>query len=123
MLANCPKCGHSPLPFDQALPAACPACGVILAKLAQTMSATTGKNVKLPVHSNQHNLTKDQTLDEPSTFFRYLFHTPERIDSFTIWIHLALLFGFAVWGLTLIAQDYRTGEMGAGNVPGSGVSY
>jgi len=77
------------------------------------MSATTGKNVKLPVHSNQHNLTKDQTLDEPSTFFRYLFHTPERIDSFTIWIHLALLFGFAVWGLTLIAQDYRTGEMGA----------
>ena len=29
---NCPKCGHAPLPKDQAAPAACPACGIILAK-------------------------------------------------------------------------------------------
>jgi predicted nucleic acid-binding Zn-ribbon protein len=34
MFTLCPKCGHSPLPADQALPAACPACGVILAKVA-----------------------------------------------------------------------------------------
>ena len=30
--ASCPKCGHAPLPADQALPAACPACGLIFQK-------------------------------------------------------------------------------------------
>ena len=30
--ASCPRCRHSPLPEDQALPAACPACGLVLAK-------------------------------------------------------------------------------------------
>jgi len=29
----CPKCGHAPLPADQSAPAACAACGVILAKI------------------------------------------------------------------------------------------
>ena len=28
----CPKCGHAPLPAEQSLPAACPACGIVLAK-------------------------------------------------------------------------------------------
>ncbi len=28
----CPKCHHRPLPTDQALPAQCPACGLVLAK-------------------------------------------------------------------------------------------
>ena len=31
--AQCPKCTHAPLPQDQSLPAACPGCGVILAKI------------------------------------------------------------------------------------------
>lgn len=26
--ATCPKCGHAPLPAEQAIPAACPACGL-----------------------------------------------------------------------------------------------
>ena len=30
--AACPKCGHAPLPREQACPAACPACGIVLAK-------------------------------------------------------------------------------------------
>ena len=28
----CPKCGHAPLPAEQGLPVACPACGIVLAK-------------------------------------------------------------------------------------------
>lgn len=28
----CPKCGHTPLPAQQAFPAICPACGIVLAK-------------------------------------------------------------------------------------------
>jgi hypothetical protein len=38
MFEHCPKCQHTPLPADQSLPAACPACGVILAKVGQMAS-------------------------------------------------------------------------------------
>src|SRR5690606_10331935 len=31
---RCPKCAHAPMPAQQALPAACPGCGIILAKVA-----------------------------------------------------------------------------------------
>ena len=31
--AACPTCGHAPLPEEQSFPAACPACGVVLAKV------------------------------------------------------------------------------------------
>lgn len=45
--AACPKCGHAPLPEDQSLPAACPACGVILAKFGQVpVRATEGAPVE-----------------------------------------------------------------------------
>ena len=30
--AVCPKCGHTPMPAQQDFPAACPACGIVLAK-------------------------------------------------------------------------------------------
>ncbi len=33
--SSCPKCGHTPLPKDQRLPAQCPACGVILVKVVR----------------------------------------------------------------------------------------
>jgi ribosomal protein S27E len=39
--ASCPKCGHAPLPHDQALPAACAACGVVLAKTTWDGRAAT----------------------------------------------------------------------------------
>ena len=39
MYTRCPKCGHAPLPQDQASPAACPACGIILAKFAVRAAA------------------------------------------------------------------------------------
>jgi hypothetical protein len=34
---GCPKCGHAPLPADQSLPAACPACGIVLAKFGAAL--------------------------------------------------------------------------------------
>jgi hypothetical protein len=36
-----------------------------------------------------------------------------RIDPVVFWPRLALLAAFAFWGVVLIAQDYRTGEIGA----------
>lgn len=37
LYASCPKCNHSPLPKDQSLPAACPRCGIVLAKFKATV--------------------------------------------------------------------------------------
>lgn len=99
MFTLCPKCGHSPLPADQALPAACPACGVILAKVA--------------LHSNQSLQSGELSRGDSRTFFNLLLHTPEQVDLLTFWSRVVLLFGFALWGVVLVAQDYRTGELGA----------
>jgi len=83
MFTSCPKCGHKPLPSDQSLPAACPACGVILAKVGQPLPT----KVVLPAQ--------------------------DKVDPIIFWPRLALLAAFAVWGVVLIAQDYRTGEIGS----------
>ena len=51
MFTRCPKCGHGPLPADQALPAACPACGVILAKVAQALREVAAESSSSGVDS------------------------------------------------------------------------
>jgi hypothetical protein len=99
---QCPKCAHQPLPANQALPAACPACGVILAKVgsvarpAPLMRAMDGP------------LTPE---DEPGWTALFT-RIPDRVDSLQFWFRLALLVGLLVWSWVLIRLDYRTGEMG-----------
>lgn len=95
MYLRCPKCGHQPLPADQSLPAACPACGVILAKVAQGRPA--------PTRSTRAD--RDPALPE------LLLHLPERVDPLRWWLRVALLAGFALWGLWLMALDVRSGEI------------
>jgi hypothetical protein len=41
---KCPKCSHAPLPRDQALPAACPACGLVLAKYGTAIPAPPARD-------------------------------------------------------------------------------
>lgn len=90
MFARCPKCGHSPLPIDQALPAACPACGVILAKVAQAQREAAA----VPrAGARRSRAGSASTLG--------------------LGLRVAMWAAFALWGMVLIAQDYRTGEMGA----------
>jgi hypothetical protein len=96
--SRCPKCGHRPLPEDQALPAACPACGVILAKVA----AAAASPRRTPVAAEAGPGLAD-----------LLLHVPERVDALRWWLRAVLLAGFAVWGWVLIAQDYRVGEIGS----------
>ena len=100
MHTRCPKCGHAPLPADQALPAACPACGVILAK--------AGAPRPLRAQAAQ---TPDAADAESSGWLALLTHVPEHVERGAAWARLALLVAFAVWGAVLIAQDYRDGEM------------
>ena len=97
MHIRCPKCGHAPLPADQALPAACPGCGVILAKLGH-----------VPVRKPRREDAAQEAHGEG--WRALLLRVPERVDVTAFWLRAALLAAFAVWGAVLIAQDVRTGE-------------
>jgi hypothetical protein len=101
MYERCPKCGHSPLPADQSLPAACPACGVILAKAGTAP----------PARVAAVEATGD---DEGGGGPRArLLRVPERVDETAFRVRVALFVFFAAWGLRLAMMDYRDGEMGA----------
>jgi hypothetical protein len=100
--SRCPKCGHRGLPADQSLPAACPACGVILAKVADAR--------RRPVVPQMPSSHGD---GERNAFAAVLLHVPDRVDGLHWWLRMVLLALFAVWGGVLIGLDYRTGDMGA----------
>jgi hypothetical protein len=113
MFTRCPKCGHAPLPNDQSLPAPCPSCGVILAKVAQALKQDEepfGPGVMPNRHSGQLIRLREP---DPLSITELLLHVPQRVDAMSFWLRLALLTGFAVWGLILIGQDYRNGEIGS----------
>lgn len=97
MYTRCPKCGHQPLPADQAFPAACPACGVIFAKVGQSAAA------RLP--------TSETTVRDG--WWPRLTEVPDRVTAPTFWMRCLLWVAFGVWGMSLIALDYRDGGMGA----------
>jgi hypothetical protein len=99
--ARCPKCGHRDLPADQSLPADCPACGVILAKVAHPRRA----------QSRQRQAAPEDAGASPG-LRRWLLHVPERVDAVRWWLRVALLAGLALWGVLLIGLDYRNGEIG-----------
>lgn len=95
---RCPKCGHQPLPDDQRLPAACPHCSVILAKIGQVPQRSTRAAESSPPN------------DTP-TWADRLTAMPQRVDSLQFWCRVALLAALAVWSWALIGLDFRTGEM------------
>ncbi len=51
--------------------------------------------------------------DSKPTADNLLLNTSAHVDPFTFWPRVALWVGFAIWGVMLIAQDYRTGELGS----------
>jgi hypothetical protein len=96
--SRCPKCGHRELPADQSLPAACPACGVILAKVAP----------------RRHVLgAPPPDTAELAPWRALLLRVPERVDRLRWGLRVLLLALFALWGLVLIGQDHRSGEIGS----------
>lgn len=114
MYTSCPKCGHAPLPRDQSLPAACPACGVILAKLQPAGAGATPRTSRLQRHSSWQ--PGDRTSRSP--IGALLLHVPERVDTTRWWLRVALLAAFAVWGLWLMTRDVRTGAIGQSFIHG-----
>jgi hypothetical protein len=100
MYSRCPKCGHRPLPPDQSLPAACPGCGVILAKIAA-----------MPVRGMN---TPGPAAGKPgiaSAIAACLMQVPAQVDPAALWGRVALLVGLGWWGLRLILLDYRDGAI------------
>jgi len=98
---RCPKCGHQPLPAEQGLPTACPACQVILAKV--------GSVARLAPSVPDEELGRPE--DEPS-WTALLSHVPDRVDAMRFWLSVVILAGLALWSWSLIGMDYRSGEMG-----------
>lgn len=109
LFTHCPKCRHAPLPADQAFPAACPACGVILAKVGQAAparrKADEDEDDAVPVSTARDD-------DERPALARVLFHVPERVDSTLFWGRCVLWAVFATWAFFLIRKDFRSGEIG-----------
>jgi hypothetical protein len=104
MLSQCPKCGHAPLPADQSLPAACPGCGVILAKLAALGVRAPLRVEPVPARERRN------ADDEGDSLF---LHVPERVDPLLFWARVAMLAAFGWWSVVLVRLDVRTGEIGA----------
>jgi hypothetical protein len=103
MITQCPKCRHAPLPADQSFPAACPACGVILAKVGQPRVATAaGTTTLAPFRARRTSpLTAcPADADDPP------------VNPASWRTRLALWAAFALWGLWLIGRDPREGEIG-----------
>jgi predicted RNA-binding Zn-ribbon protein involved in translation (DUF1610 family) len=108
MYAKCPKCGHAPLPDDQAFPAACPACGVILARVADAPA------VREQARRRRENPIDHSASDPDRLRWRDLFlHVPDRVDSMAFGGRFALLVGLAVWGVVLARLDVDDGSIGS----------
>lgn len=103
MFSQCPKCAHAPLPADQSLPAACPGCGVILAKLAAAGGAAPVRIEPAPGRAGRRgDGGEDDSL---------LLHVPRRVDQQLFWLRAALLAAFAAWSVVLVRLDVRTAEI------------
>ena len=89
---RCPKCGHRPLPPNQALPTACPACGVILAKFGQRVSRAPRS-------------VQDTPRGAPGALAQWLLYVPERIEAWRWWLHAAVLTAAAVYFLVVVPMN------------------
>ena len=96
----CPKCGHAPLPADQSLPAACPACGIVLAKFAAT-----------PVHSVSGETASE--IETRPSFAGWLFHVPEQVSPTNWYARGALLVAAMLYTFFFFRQvDINYGDLG-----------
>ncbi len=110
LYSACPKCRHTPLPDEQAFPAVCPGCGVILAKIgslpprpvAQTVTEAT--LATRPESSAAGAVLYDVDDDPPVLVrvLRFFFHVPEEVDR-SYWLGriagfvLLLVWTYLIW--------------------------
>ncbi len=97
----CPKCGHAPLPADQSLLAACPACGIVLAKFAAA-----------PVHAASAGVEQDDHPDG-NFFARWLLHVPAEVAPTNWYARGAILVAAMIYTFFFFRQvDINYGDLG-----------
>jgi hypothetical protein len=115
MYASCPKCGHAPLPQDQAAPAACPACGIILAKFAAPVPPRGVR--QLARGADTEEPAADQPVERPSLRARaaaVFLQVPEQVYKPYWVLRIALLGAFAAWTVWIFkAIDFADGQAGS----------
>lgn len=92
---------------------------MILAKLQVSVQARRSGTLG-PSSSSMQRRSRGHRVDRPSpsALADLLLHVPERVDTTRWWLRVALLAGFAVWGLWLVTRDVRTGAIGQSFIHG-----
>ena len=117
MYTACPKCGRTPLPENQAAPAACPACGLILAKyraatapkapdIAQALAARRGAGSAGSAWGAS-GAGADGTLR--GRIQEVLFHLPDQVSRLNWQGRSAALVLVALWSIWIV-KDYSITE-------------
>lgn len=103
LYSACPKCRHTPLPEEQAFPAACPGCGVILAKIGSLPPRPTAQAAAALSTADQPALY-DVDEDPPlaTRALRFVFHVPDEVDRMYWYGRIAgfvlmLLWTYFIW--------------------------
>ncbi|HEX5128225.1 MAG TPA: hypothetical protein VFV90_00690 [Usitatibacter sp.] len=100
---KCPKCDHAPLPRDQALPAACPACGLVLAKYGAA-----------PPTPSAREDGDDEDGTRADRIRALLFPEDEPVQKATWQARVGVLGALAAWTLWIwFDMDIRKGEAGS----------
>jgi hypothetical protein len=109
MFESCPRCDHRPLPADQALPAACPGCGVILAKVAAARALAVPAPAAVPPGMAVAARPDDDVPRVVSLEMQVVAPPAERLASLARRWQAWLWLCFAAWGVQLMAMDPRIG--------------
>ncbi len=109
MYAACPKCACQPLPERQAFPAACPACGLVLAKFT---TAVEGKKESVQALAAPDDIVASAVSERARAL---LFHVPERVARLNWQGRIAALMLVSLWSIWIF-KDYSISQ----GHPGSG---
>ena len=103
---RCPKCGYAPLPAEQSAPAACAACGVILAKVGALGAASR--------HDRRAAIKVDEVPARGSGILQLVLHVPPAIDRMN-WLLRALGLALAsLWTVWIFKDvDVAAGQAGS----------
>ncbi len=110
----CPKCAHAPLPAEQAFPAACPACGIILAKFS--VVPVRAPRPAANIAATPRDSAGDQATHaaEPARLAGLLLHVPDEVSRMNWNARIAGLVVFALWTLWIWRDvDIPAGESGS----------
>jgi hypothetical protein len=107
----CPKCAHAPLPADQAFPAACPACGLILAKFAALPARSAPRQAAL---TSNDVLEKNAAAETVPRWRTIMLHVPDEVSRMNWNARIAGLALFMLWTLWIWHDvDIPAGESGS----------